>query len=423
MRSILAPKSIVALLFVIGVTIAPTEARVCEALHVGTDTTNVGTKNDIISKGATNKMWSKDSFAPVIVTHSKKIEYFYLVDVDLELTSKSIKLSYDNEQYANSSVHLKKEPNHKNWYALEVIYNCEAYGGALLTYTLEINVPNCGTSSFVWKKVCGFPLTPLDGFTIDMAYNETTVNIVKNGMPANDNFWDAEVEDWAIKIPAHIDTLNMDIYMNSEDMARGVGTLAGLGGRDTDADASRNKVAEATVNAPRVDSDDAIAFVSLRGPLEDNQGGTITRSKSQLVLQFECQAVQGSSTVEFMLPLSNFRDINLYFYKECNNASSVFASLYFWLFIVVLVVAYKVYDNIKKGNKGTAAVPGFDKARDLVGRVVQTGSGTLAKYSKANTGRSPHSSHSSHEDDAETGDFNIKNMDEMKRDDDQYGTI
>ena len=394
--------------------------KTCKALHVGTDTANIGTINDIVSDGVTNKMWSKDSFSPVIVTHSKKLEYFYLADVDIDLSIRNIKLSYDNEQYANSTVHLKKEPNRKHWYTIEIVYNCEAYGGALLTYNIQVDVPGCGTTSFVWKKVCGYPLTPRDGFTIDMSYSDTVLNIVKNGVPVNDNFWDVEIEDWAIKIPAHINTLTMDIYMNPQDATKSSPTTADPNANNMGLESILRLVPEATVSTPRVDSDDAVSLVTLQGVLSDNEGGIISNDKTQLVLKFECQPVQGSSTVEFGLPLVNFRDINLFFYKDCDHAPSLSSSFLFWILIALVAAAvYKMYTNITGGGRFNVSLL-IDKTKDLLSKL-KTSSSSSKGYSKA---ASRNTSHASDDDEAD-GEFNIKNMSEIDKepDDNQYGTI
>lgn len=38
-------------------------------------------------------------------------------------------------------------------------YRCKKYGGALINYELDIEIPNCeGTVKVFWKKICGNPL-------------------------------------------------------------------------------------------------------------------------------------------------------------------------------------------------------------------------------------------------------------------------
>lgn len=38
------------------------------------------------------------------------------------------------------------------------IKRCKEYGGALIDYELEVDVPDCGKAHLFWKKICGNPL-------------------------------------------------------------------------------------------------------------------------------------------------------------------------------------------------------------------------------------------------------------------------
>jgi len=55
---------------------------------------------------------------------------------------------------------------------LEVNYRCREYGGALIDYELDINVPECGKTKIFWKKICGNPLIPREGLTINIEYGK-----------------------------------------------------------------------------------------------------------------------------------------------------------------------------------------------------------------------------------------------------------
>ena len=363
-------------LVVLGVCLAPALAKICEDIHVGTDTKS-STIDDIIAGGETNKMWKEDSYSPVIVTHSKKIEYFYMINLDVDLNSSMVHLKYDNPQYANSTVNVKEETSKDNWYTLEVVYNCEAYGGALLTYTMEIDIPDCGSASFTWKKVCGYPLTPRDGFTIDMSYDDTKINIVKNGVPVNENFWDADVNDWAISIPKDVSQAKFDIYMNMDDIKK---KQKEAGDSSLLVDSTVASVSETTVLAPKIDSDEAVASVEMTGAIV-GKGGVIKEEKTTLTIDFICERVKDYSTVEFVIPMSNFRDINLFFYKDCDNAR---ASLLFWLFIIVLAfVVYKIVLNVLQGKKGLDLIPYTFEAMVVLGWIWKTLSECLQKIFNA----------------------------------------
>ncbi len=51
-------------------------------------------------------------------------------------------------------------------------YRCREYGGALIDYELDINVPECGKTKIFWKKICGNPLIPREGLTINIEYGK-----------------------------------------------------------------------------------------------------------------------------------------------------------------------------------------------------------------------------------------------------------
>ena len=40
----------------------------------------------------------------------------------------------------------------------------------MIDYELVINVPDCGVAHIYWKKICGNPLVPREGLSIDVEY-------------------------------------------------------------------------------------------------------------------------------------------------------------------------------------------------------------------------------------------------------------
>jgi len=426
--------AIIALL-IIGICMSGVSAKICKAIHIGSDTRS-STINDIVADGETSKLWQADSFSPVIVTHSKKIDYFYMINLEVDITSSNIHISYDNQQYANTTVNVKEEAGKKHWYTLEVVYNCEAYGGALLTYKMEVEVPGCGSAEFVWRKVCGYPQTPRDGFTIDMNYGNEKHNVVKNGLVVAGKFWDKDINDWAINIPADVDSATFDIYMNEQDIKQKQKDA----NNDTFSlfDSVLATTLETEIGSPKIDSDEAVARVAIAGPLV-GKGGKVGDTKTTITMNFNCEAVKDYSTVEFVIPMSNFRDINLFFYKECDRASW---SLMFWLIVILVAfLGYKTLSNIMQGRKGLDMLPyvseltfilswSWNSLNGLVHKKFSSNpaAGTQKESRSSSATTNTNGSYKNSKFDEESNEFNIKNMNEFSNVDDafdenKYGTI
>lgn len=439
--------------------IAPSTAATCKSIHVGTDTKS-NTISDIIADGETSKLWKEDSSSPVIVTHAKKLEYFYMVDMDVEIDKSNIHLSHDNPDYAKSYVTVKKEPK-KRWYTLEVLYNCEAYGGALLNYEIKIDIPNCGTAKFHWKKVCGYPQTPRAGMRLDVYSTLPKATLVKNGLPHLESYYDKEVEDFSFEVPKNCDNITLEIYMNKEDIdfkklaeqyqadhpklatlvANGTSNETNGTTNSTDPAADFDTILknvtssiltdlDTKVGPPKIDSDDAVAAVKMEGALV-GKGGVISEQKQNITVSFTCEKVTDFSTVEFIIPLTNFRDIHIYFYKECEYAGSVSDavsnadghSILFWFLLLALVyVLYLTYTNIAMGKRGLDIIPYVSESKGFFNWLLDSSNQASKRSANKNKGNS---NVQKRRDDDDANQFNIKNISEIddEYDDTKYGTI
>ena len=63
-------------------------------------------------------------------------------------------------------------------FAIEIKYNCNDYGGAIIDYSLEIHVPNCGQADVNWKKICGNPILTRDGLSVLMLKDDKKINLI-----------------------------------------------------------------------------------------------------------------------------------------------------------------------------------------------------------------------------------------------------
>lgn len=113
------------------------------------------------------------------------IDYLY-VTVDgthKKLDKSSMHLEFDDHFFANSSLQLSNSENKNNFgrYTVEIKYRCKEYGGALIDYELDIDVPDCGSAKVCWKKICGNPLMPRHGLTMEVEFGQYNQTIVKDG--------------------------------------------------------------------------------------------------------------------------------------------------------------------------------------------------------------------------------------------------
>lgn len=79
-------------------------------------------------------------------------------------------------------------------YAVEIKYHCYDYGGALINYKLEVDVPGCGKSAVYWKKLCGNPILTRDGLNINMENADKNISLVQDGKNSLTSLYDKEIE-------------------------------------------------------------------------------------------------------------------------------------------------------------------------------------------------------------------------------------
>jgi hypothetical protein len=349
----------------------------CKELNVGTIAQPKESANDVIRQGVTSKFWVFSSANPIITVQAKAIQYFYMPNKEIKLTQEMINLKYDNQIFANTTYILKDED--KGGYALEVTYNCAGFGGALITYTLTISVPECGAGTFSWKKVCGYPLEPKDGLMVEMSFANFTEIVIRDGIRVNNSFWDPEIQNFALGIPKGVNSAKFKVYMDHNE-SHTVMTKQSVAAAAAP-NASNSSIAAAStdpyklypdtkISIPEVDSDGDVVTVSLKG--NGTQGGNVNETHTmELEMEFSCVR-GGASTVEFILPLDYFRDIVLFFIKDCDGPVTESSSSWLsWLFFIGLVaIVYFTYKNMTQhGKSGLEAVPFYDETSEFIGKM------------------------------------------------------
>lgn len=247
---------------------------------------------------------------PIIVPQSQAKDYVYISIERANLTLENFSIDYDDHYFADSQLRLDGRMNGKVFeYAIEINYRCREYGGAMINYELELNIPDCGTANIYWKKLCGNPITTRDGFTVEMMYKNYKQQIISNGMVNNATYFDADLENYVVNIPRDVDKLKFLVYMKnanppSEPVAEGF---------ITDEQTLRSLPA-VNLSIPFVDSDESIAKAWFTGPLAE--GGLVETEEKELELNFKCLKF-GTSKIEMTIPFDYFKDISLVFVKDC----------------------------------------------------------------------------------------------------------
>lgn len=76
------------------------------------------------------------------------IDYLYVTieGSHKPLDTHQIALQYDDHYFANSSLEISNKDVRNNYgrYTIEIKYRCKQYGGTLIDYELDLNIPECG---------------------------------------------------------------------------------------------------------------------------------------------------------------------------------------------------------------------------------------------------------------------------------------
>lgn len=190
----------------------------CKKLQISTSAEYGGEKKsweggDVVENGVVKEKWTSGSN---LMKSSQQIDYFYVRAS--ELHAKNLQLIFDDHFFANSTVSISNVANvgvHSKLYSVEVKYRCSKYGGALINYQLAVNFAECGTTRVFWKKVCGDPLIPRDGLSMDIQIKKFNQTIVQNGVLKNASYFDSDLDSLVFRIPAHFAYTQFFLYMDT----------------------------------------------------------------------------------------------------------------------------------------------------------------------------------------------------------------
>ena len=338
--------------------------NVCTGLNIGSAVTSSQFYNDIVKDGVTNERWLPHSNSPVLASPHKVLDYFYvnnLTNLSSKLELSNIELKYDLTEQADSSILVREDK--EGWYVIEINYECRAYGGYLISYEINVTIPECGSTTFVWKKLCGNPFTERTGLTVEATYGDAKKILVKNGKLHRSGLtYDKEVDNYALRLPLSVNAVKLDIYLNEKDMKdnKGWSLLSSIPQQSFE-----NATDLVVIDRILADSDQNVLGLVLTGELS-RQAGTISKTQRQQVeMLLTCNQQKGFSTIEVDINIPNFRDIDLFLVKECADGAFDSGNRGFWIFVAIVCV----YGLIFYLSDNKKAFPFQERLKNLYYRI------------------------------------------------------
>jgi len=320
--------------------------QICEQLFMSSSIGD-NTENDIIQAGITQNTWNIGNTQSPIISASKNLEFFYIPNLKFHLKQSDIQLIYDNE-YVTSQIILKEE---KGSYTIEITYQCDSYGGNLIPFRLEINIPECGGTYVGWRKLCGNPYTEREGFAIDMLAGNSKQTIVKNGKTINPSYFDEEINDYAFLIPENINSVALELYMNPDDIMDDDDGLAYVHAfRGIVQNAKKKHDLETDIIRARVDSDQNLVQTNVFGELNHSAVEIKNDINTTIELVFQCLQ-DGRSPVELDIVLPVFKDVSVLFVKVCSNSAGKSHLFKYFIIFLIIVVILKIFSTLSKASE------------------------------------------------------------------------
>ncbi|KAM3146793.1 hypothetical protein pb186bvf_000947 [Paramecium bursaria] len=327
----------------------------CNKLHVSSDM--LVSKDDVIKAGLPSANWLKGAATPQIVDSSELFDFLYVTLEGKELTEDMLLLNFDDHYFANSS--LSMEHKVKNVYSIKIDYRCKQYGGALIDYELEFDIPDCGMTKVYWKKICGNPMVKRQWLSMDLAYKQYNSTIAQNGDLVNQSYFDKDLDEFVFVVPANQNYTVFYLYMDlpegkvSDDKNESKEFFQALQDDDDSPNTNSDEfqiletilkmMPEVEIRTPVVDADHTYLHPTLSGDLAN--GGIITDERSSLILEYNCIST-GETQIELKIPLEYFRDITLVFKKQCEIAaqgrSTIKTLFYLCLLITMAFLGYTI---------------------------------------------------------------------------------
>ena len=303
----------------------------CSELDIGTDILKLG---NIVSSGKVQSSWTYSSVS-YITPVSQSIIFFYLKGFDsfgpkFEIESfhhEDENLPLDSQKLS-MSVALDEEINGilKDYRAIKVVQECRpGSGSASLILNLTLKAHSCETITFNWVKLCGEPSEYSKGLHIGLSLNSSEV--VEDG--AVTSMFDSELTKAVYTVSSSKNFINFFMYLQGEPV-------------------------RTYFKTPYLLADHEVIFPKLTGSM--TKATWIEDNFLELRIEFNCLVLSGiHEEVELVIELPYFKNLQIFFYKDCGNKtlnSKVFGILLLAFGLVIILAVMWMHINGNMENTG-----------------------------------------------------------------------
>jgi hypothetical protein len=303
----------------------------CSELDIGTDILKLG---NIVSSGKVQSSWTYSSVS-YITPVSQSIIFFYLKGFDsfgpkFEIESfhhEDENLPTDSQKLS-MSVSLDEEINGilKDYRAIKVTQEClPGSGSASLILNLTLKAHSCEAITFNWVKLCGEPSEYRTGLHMGLSLNSS--DVVEDG--AVTSMFDSDLNKAVYTVPSSQNFITFFMYLRGEPV-------------------------RTYFKSPYLLADHEVIFPELTGSM--TKATWIEGNFLELRIEFNCLVLSGiHEDVELVVELPYFKNLQIFFFKDCGNKtlnSKVFGILLlaFGLVIVLAIMWMHINGDGEKVN-------------------------------------------------------------------------
>ncbi|KAL4465354.1 hypothetical protein ABPG72_016755 [Tetrahymena utriculariae] len=331
---------------------------------------------DVLNKGQLNPEWIYDD-ETIKDSDSTELDFLYITVFGKhdKLTKKNFQIKTNSSEIvSNTTIFVEKVVDlvDNKTYSVRINYKCNKDASAMMKLDFQISIIRdlCPTpSNIFWTRKCGDSEPPRMGLQVDYninhKYNHT---VVQNGMLIDADYFSEDYEDWVLRIPKRTKyslffaSLNItkEMYAHNDLTIEEIDLI--FKSKDPEIKLQTHQLQlENKLNIDKItmNYDQQILEVDLKGPIVN--GGSITSEPSPIYLEYKCRR-GGVSGVQLTFEMEYFRNVNIFFEKECplqpGEGSGVFGTIAFFIlifFIVIIIVT--LYNVFALEITGVKAVP------------------------------------------------------------------
>ncbi|KAL4426922.1 hypothetical protein ABPG74_012922 [Tetrahymena malaccensis] len=331
---------------------------------------------DVLNKGQLNPEWKYEDDS-IKDSDSTELDFLYITVFGKhdKLTKKNFQIKTNSSEIAsNTTIFVEKVVDRvdNKTYSVRINYKCNEDASAMMKLNFQIEpieklCPK--VSNIFWTRKCGDNEPPRMGlqvnYNINHKYNHT---VVENGMLIDADYFSEDYEDWVLRIPKRVKYSLFYAYLNitQEMYAHNDLTFEEIDNifksKDPETKLETHKLQfekKLDVQKITMNYDQQILDVDLKGSIVN--GGSLTDEPSPIFLEYKCRR-GGVSGVQLTFEMEHFRNVNIFFEKECplqpGEGSGLFGTVAFFIFIFfIVIIIVTLYNVFAQDITGVKAVP------------------------------------------------------------------